>query len=126
MNIDDERRKILDGTYPSKIIQGRQNKHIEGTREFEQKRIQINKSSTGSEPSILTANAQELINKYKGAGEIYFSNDSPYPREIIYTNEIIGKSWVKSLGKYVDTTRFDIFYSSTGVHIVPKNDHRKR
>jgi len=31
-----ERRKILDGTYPVRVVQGRQNKHIEGTREFEQ------------------------------------------------------------------------------------------
>jgi hypothetical protein len=126
MNIADERRKILDGTYSSRVIQGRQNKHIYGTIEFEQKREQIKNSSPGSEPAILTADAQDLINKYKGTGSIYFANDSPYPREIIDTSVIIGKSWVKSLQKYVETTRFEIFYSSTGVHIIPKNDHKKR
>ncbi|MCL2773870.1 MAG: hypothetical protein FWD71_11020 [Oscillospiraceae bacterium] len=39
-DIADERRKIIDGTYPSRVIMGRQNKHIERTREFEQNREQ--------------------------------------------------------------------------------------
>ena len=34
VNIADEKRKILDGTYPSRVIMGRQNKHIEGTIEL--------------------------------------------------------------------------------------------
>jgi len=115
-----ERRKILDGTYPTRIIQGRQNKHIEGTREFGQSCEKMHRLSPGSRPAVLTADAQTLVDKYKGTGDIRFFG-SKYPRETINTGEAIGKTWVKSLNKYVDTTQFEIIYSSTGVHITPIN-----
>ena len=122
-NITDVKRKILDGTYPSRIIQGRQNKHIAGTVEFKQNQEKMQK--IGSEPSILIVDAQSLVDKYKGTGTIYFKGSS-YPRELIDTGEIIGKSWVKVLNKYVETTKIEIFYSSTGVHIIPVNDYKRR
>ena len=125
-NIADERRKILDGTYPSRVIQGRQNKHIKGTREFAQKREQMAKDSPGSEPAILEVDAQMLVDKYKGTGHIDNPKNSLYPTELINTNGIIGKTWVKSLTKYVDTKIIKIFYSSAGVHIVPVSDYKKR
>jgi len=124
-DIAEERRKILDGTYPSEIIQGHQNKHIEGTREFYQNREKIQKLSPGSEPSILYANAQELVEKYKGTGDVDFPRGSDYPRETIDTGDIIGKTWVQSLQKYAETKRAKIFYSSTGVHVVPVSDHNR-
>ena len=83
INIADEKRKILDGTYPSRIIEGRQNKHIEGTREFEQKREQMQKLSPGSAPAILYADAQNLVGKYKGTGTIDCIKGSAYPRETV-------------------------------------------
>jgi len=120
-----ERRKILDGTYPLRIIQGRQNKHIEGTREFEQNCEKMNRLSPGSRPATLTADAAELVNKYKGTGLIKPSKGSPYPREVINTNTIIGKTWVKSLQKYIDTRQIKIIYSSTGVHVIPVSEYEK-
>ncbi|MCL2634802.1 MAG: polymorphic toxin type 50 domain-containing protein [Oscillospiraceae bacterium] len=119
-----ERQKILDGTYPNRIIQGRQNKHIEGTIEYNQKCLSMNKESPGSKPAILITDAQALIDKYKGTGHINITKGSEYPVEIVDTDIVIGKTWVKSLQKYVDTKRMKIIYSSKGVHIVPKNDYR--
>jgi hypothetical protein len=119
-----ERQKILNGIYPSRVIAGRQNKHIEGTTEFEQKREQMQRLSPGSEPAILHVDAQTLVDKYKGTGTIK-TKGSEYPREIIDTDKIVGKTWVQSLSKYVDTKRIEIFYSSTGVHVVPVNNYRK-
>jgi len=125
-DVADERRKILDGTYPSRIIVGRQNKHIEGTREFEQKREQMQRLSPGSEPAILTAEAQPLVDKYKGTGTVYLTSNSPnYPREDIIADTIVGKTWVQSLNEYVNTHMFTISYSKTGVHIIPVNERRK-
>ena len=122
-DVADERRKILDGTYSSRVIQGRQNKHIPGTTEFEQKREQMQKASPGSEPAILESDAQTLVDKYKGKGSVYFHPSSlDYPREDILADNIIGKTWVKSLQKYVDTQAFTIYYSKTGVHIIPINE----
>ena len=123
IDINEERKKILNGIYPSRVISGRQNKHIEGTKEFEQNRDKMQK--IGSEPSILYADAQMLVDKYKGTGTIYYKS-SLYPRELVETNGIIGKSWVKKSNKYVETKKIEIFYSSTGTHIVPVNDLKKR
>ena len=124
IDIAEERKKIMDGTYPSRIIAGRQNKHIEGTREFEQKRKQSQKLSPGSEPAILNVDAQALVDKYKGTGLIKMRG-SVYPRETIDTDRVVGKTWVQSLGKYADTKRIEIFYSSTGTHVVPVSDFKK-
>jgi len=123
-DIDDARRKILDGTYPSRVIIGRQNKHIEGTKEFEQNKEKMKKESPGSNPSILIADADEIMQKYKGTGIIDLPKGSEYPRETIDLNDFVGKTWVQSLKKYVSTKRVKIFYSSTGVHIVPVSDYR--
>jgi len=123
VNIADEKRKILDGTYPSRVIMGRQNKHIEGTIEFEQKCEQMEQISPGSMPAVIIVDAQTLVNKYKGTGSLYFHPSSPdYPREDITADKTIGKTWVKSLKKYINTSAFTIYYSKTGVHIIPVNE----
>ena len=123
--IAEERRKILNGTYPSRIIVGRQNKHIEGTREFEQNREKMQKLSPDSEPAIIEVDAQDLVDKYKGTGTLKLKG-SAYPRETIDTDKVIGKTWVQSLKKYVDTKRIEIYYYSTGTHVVPVSDYIKR
>jgi len=120
--VKDERDKILDGTYSDKIIAGRQRKHIQGTKEFEQKKQSMQKTSPHSEPSILTVDAEELVKKYKGTGTIRIVGSSPYPQETIDTGMVVGRTWVKSLNKYVDTKRIRIIYSSIGVHVIPIND----
>jgi len=48
---------------------------------------------------------------------------SPYPREIINVDFIVGKTWVKSKQKYVDSRQIKIVYSSDGVHIFPTNNY---
>jgi len=122
-DIEAERRKILDGTYPLRIIAGRQNKHIEGTREFEQNREKMRK--LGSRPSILIADAQMLADKFKGTGIIYFTKSSAdYPREDIDAGYVIGKFWDWKTQRYVDTTVFTISYSKTGIHIFPNDKMR--
>jgi hypothetical protein len=118
-----ERQKILDGTYPSRIIQGRQNKHIAGTREFEQKSEAMEKESPRNKPSVIEADVKILVDRYKGTGHINISTNSPYPVEIIDTDTIIGKTWVRHLQKYTETKRIKIIYSSKGVHVVPINDY---
>jgi hypothetical protein len=80
----------------------------------------MQRESPGSRPSILEVDAQALIDKYKGTGNIIPPNaGSNYPREIVRADNSIGKSWVKSLQKYVETDTFTIVYSSSGAHIFP-------
>jgi hypothetical protein len=122
-----ERDKILNGTYPSRIIDGRQRKHIEGTKEFEQLRERMQRVSPGSEPAILNhgIDAQKLVDEYKGKGEIRETSGSIYPREIVETDGIIGRTWVITMRKYVDTKNFAIAYSSDGTHIFPVSEYER-
>ena len=126
--IQDERRKILDGTYPSRVIDGRQRKHIDGTVEFEQKRASMKRFDPIAEPSKLKSglDVQRLVDKYKGSGFVYSVSNSEYPREDIIADEVIGETWVSNLGEYVETTVFTISYSKTGVHIFPVNEFGRR
>ena len=125
-NENEERQKILSGEYPSRIVQGRQNKHIPGTKEFEQKRESMNQKNAGSEPALLEADAQMLVDKHKGTGEVRKDPGSSYPRENVTVDFIVGKTWVKSLQKYVDSDTFTILYSNKGTHIFPINTHKTK
>jgi hypothetical protein len=118
------RQNILNGIYPSRVIQGRQNKHIESTTEYKQKQVQIEKASSGSRPSKVNPDVdiQALVDKHKGTGHIDFANKAEYPFETIVADYVIGQTWVISKQIFVDTRVFKIFYSSTGVHIVPVNE----
>ena len=124
LDVETERKRIIDGEYPTRVIQGKQRKHIKGTIEFEQNRSKMQCESPGSEPSILNADAQRLVDKYKGKGVIRLVNGSQYPQETIDTDEIVGMTWVRSMQKYVKTSRIRIVYSSTGVHIIPVSDYQ--
>jgi len=126
MEIERERQKILDGTYPSRVVKGRQNKHIQGTREFEQKREQIKRADSRNEPAMLEFDAQELVDRYKGTGDIAVKPGQQYPRETITANEIVGKTWLRETQRYVDVSTFQIQYSGTGVHIFPVYPKNKR
>jgi len=125
VSIADEKRKILDGTYPTKVVAGRQRKHILGTREFAQNLQKMQNQEPKSRPAILIADAKKLVAKYKGTGTIKIPPGSQFPREIVDTDDIIGLTWVESMQKYVDTKRIAIIYSSDGVHVVPFSDYRK-
>ena len=124
-NYPEERRKIINGVYSLIIAQGKQNKHIPGTKEFLDKERQMQQEIPNGKPSILEVDAGELVKKHKGTGKIRIMPNAQYPREIINADVNIGKTWVQSLQKYVNTKRFEIHYSSKGAHVVPVNDYVK-
>ena len=125
-NENEERQKILNGEYPSRIVQGRQNKHIPDTKEFEQKRESMQREDPYNEPAIVEVDAQMLVDKYKGTGVIRKDSGSLFPRETVTVDFVVGKTWVKSLRKYVDTDTFTILYSNKGTHIFPRNMYSSR
>ena len=110
IHIDEERKKILDGTYPSKVIDGRQRKHIEGTKEFDDKRLSMQRYNINAEPSLVSPSidVQKLVDRYKCSGKVYFVKGSLFPREQIIADIIVGKTWVTTLKKYVPTRMFVI------------------
>ena len=93
----------------SKIHQGRQDKHIKGTNNYNQQR------ANGKNPSILTGNPNKLLKEGVGKGRMI----TPTKESIDY-GRVIGKYYSEKHGKYYDTTRATIHYDSKGnAHIVP-------
>jgi len=72
-------------------------------------------------PGILTVNAQELIDKYAGTGQILPQKKGP-PKERISSDTVIGKYFDLKKKKYLETNRAIIVYSKTGTHIYPVPD----
>jgi len=92
-----------------KIHKDRQDKHIEGTKNYKQ---QIN---NGKHPSILKEDPDKLLKEGMGKGENLGKN-----KEVVDYGKVIGKYYDIKDNKYYDTTRATIHYDSKGnAHIVP-------
>lgn len=95
----------------NKIIDiGKQEKHIRGSNNYIEGRSYL---------TISSKEAQTLVNKYAGKGQISFNRKGVWDkREIVYAQENIGVAVSTKNGKHA-TNAFKIHYSKTGTHIVP-------
>lgn len=102
------RENILDSKQKLKINVKKQNRHIPGTREYIDGK------------SILSVDAQELINQYAGTGDILISSSGKLiNRERVSAKEVIG-IYKSEDGKIeLETKNFTIHYSKNGPHIIP-------
>lgn len=123
------RRRIQGGEFPLEIYRGRQNKHIPGTREYEQKvRVLSGQGQYG--PSRISVDDDaiiELVQRYRGTGILLKSDRGEWRGiERITTNQDVVGVVVNNLtGDEADTTTFTIRYSKKGFHIVPDYPSRK-
>lgn len=122
-------RKELISKQKIDIVQGRQNKHIQGTNEYNiEKKKYIAKKEFG--PGLITIDDNkiiELVNKYKGTGILRISKGQWQNVETIIDNdEIIGVVINNITGDKADTSVFKIHYSDKGVHISPDYPSKKR
>lgn len=93
----------------AKIHQGRQDKHIPGTNNYNQQK------ANGKHPSILTSDPNKLLKEGAGKGQNYGSN-----KVVVDYGKTIGKFYDIKTNQYYDTTRATIHYDSNGnAHIVP-------
>jgi hypothetical protein len=113
-----DREKIRNGTYSKHINPGRQNRHIEGTAEYEKHEEKLIKR--GAKPSILYGDAQSLIDSHAGSGKIWRRNSKDtMPVEDVALNEIIGKVWDGKRGEWAESSHLRIVYSKGGAHAFP-------
>jgi len=101
-------------TYTSKglHINSHQNKHIPGTREYQQS------IANGEKRSILTENPLKLLEEYAGTGQKLTGSN----KERVDFGRVIGQHYNDTTGQYIDTTNGIIHYDSRGgAHIVPSN-----
>ena len=114
------KERIEKGELSKKISIGKQKKHIEGTKEFEDyKKSRIEKGKTVQ--SVLKINekeAQQLIEEIAGKGEPKITNGKELIKvEYFDADFIVGKYYKDN--KYYDTKRFAVHYGKNGAHIVP-------
>ncbi len=110
---------LPEGEYNLSIRRQVQNRHIEGTKEYQD--YVARRADTTFKPSKMPPNtdAQALVREFHGKG-IYFPNPADNsPREKVDTGRIIGQYWNNQLGIFVDTTWIMIVYSKKGTHIYP-------
>ena len=119
VKVENATEKLPDGEYNLTIRRQVQNRHIEGTKEYQQYVERL--SATGFKPSkiFVDVNVNEVITKFHGKG-IYDPNPKDNsPREIVDTGQIIGQYWNIEEKGYIDTSFVEIVYSKKGIHIYP-------
>lgn len=110
--IEETRKRIQSGEQKLTIEEGKQGKHIIGHKNYIQGRSYL---------TISMEEAQELVNKYAGTGELLFSSAGKWKnQEIIKTDKVIGYNVSDIDNSKTETKNFKIHYSKKGTHIVPK------
>lgn len=109
--IEEIRNKIKTGEQPLNIEEGKQGKHIKGHNNYIEGRSYL---------TISLEEAQELVNKYAGTGEIRLKQNGEWDnKEIIKVNKEIGVNINNKTNESSLTNKFKVHYSKKGVHIVP-------
>lgn len=96
---------------PAKVIDsGKQGKHILGHNNYIPGRSYL---------TISEQEAQSLVNRYAGTGELLRDNNGHWKQtELIDAGKQVGIA-IKSDGREIPTSNFIIHYSKSGTHIVP-------
>ncbi len=110
---------IKQGKVNLRVSAQKQRAHIPLTKEYE-RRI-----SMGETPSILTADAEELVRRYAGKGELVMFNGKWKKTEVISHSSIVGVYINKRYGLRYETKSARIHYATNGVHIVPDKEEKK-
>lgn len=123
------RAEIGSDQYPLTILQGKQDKHIQGTREYAQYQENLKKKSEYG-PSYLTVDGdavKTLVDQYHGKGILLRDKAGNWRKieRITVHPDPVGVSVNNLTGAEAITTTFTIRYSKDGVHIVPDYPSRK-
>ena len=116
---------------PTDKLAPRQDIHRVGTKMYEERKASLKAIKQHGPPYLTISDDEvlELVNRYKGTGEIKLSKRSGKwdNEETILTNDTVVGIAVNNLnGKTAGTTVFRIHYSKNGVHIVPDYPSKKR
>nr|CAJ1762559.1 minor head protein [uncultured phage] len=106
--------KIQSDATNKTIDPGKQGKHIIGHNNYIKGHSYL---------KISSEEAQQLVNKYAGTGELKRDRAGKWTnKEFILANKKIGVVVDQQTGKEYQTSRFSIHYAKNGVHIVPRKE----
>lgn len=114
------KEKLKDGSINIAVRNVKQQEHIQGTKKWRQ-RVRSDLETKGTAPDMFykSVDVQKLVDEYSGTGEFEFRKNQQYPIEYISAKEPIGRYFNLGKGRYEETKRFAIRYSSKGVHLHP-------
>lgn len=126
---DDIRNNVIPNMKTDKLAP-RQDIHRQGTKMYERRQAELKAKGQFGPPylTISDEKALELVEKYKGKGQIKISKKTGEwdNEETILTNDTIVGIAINNLnGKSAETSVFRIHYSNKGVHIVPDYPSKK-
>lgn len=110
---------IGTAAYPTKVRRQVQNRHIEGTEEFKRYEEKLAAQGRGYKPSILTADAQTIVDRFHTKGEVLFEEKANVLSETFNAGEIVGQYWNNRQKQYIDSAWVTIVYSRRGAHAYP-------
>lgn len=111
---------LPDGTpYNLKIRRQQQQRHIEGTMEYERYIKELKENNL--KPSIVdpSIDLKWFINQYHRQGIAEINEKDGSVRERINAGFVVGQYWNKRQLKYLDTHWMRVVYSKQGVHMFP-------
>lgn len=110
---------LPEGNYNLTVRRQVQNRHIEGTKEYQE--YVTRKVGTSFKPSKIPqgTDCQALVNEFHGKGIYDPHPKDNSPREIVDTGRVIGQYWNNRANEFMDTTWLMIVYSKSGTHIYP-------
>ena len=113
------RERLPEGNYNLTIRRQVQNRHIEGTKEYQD--YTERKSNTTFKPSKMLpdVDCQKLVNEFHGKGIYTPHRRDKHAQEMVDTGRIIGQYWNNRTGEFVYTTWLMIVYSGKGTHVYP-------
>lgn len=108
------RKQIKSDSTPKTVESGKQGKHIKGHNNYTEGRSYL---------TLSEKEAQDLINKYAGTGEMRRDKQGNWTnKEFVRADKKIGFAVDPITGEEFETSRFSIHYSKKGVHIVPRKE----
>ena len=117
-------KKDLDsGKIDISIRKKKQNEHIEGTKDREQRIKRDQENGKVSTYFYKDTDVETLLSGLCGTGIIEFDSEkSLFPVEFISLEKPIGKAYNYGTGEFVDVSRIAIQYGSKGIHAYPVKD----
>lgn len=117
------KKRLKAGEFKTEIYPNDQNKHIYGKAWKNQVKRAI-LFDEGAPRSVLAKSLDPatMVEKYGGTGKIIISGDNNTVNEFITLPFETGKTFDKSLGKYVDTHVIQIKYTDKGTHVFPTSE----